>query len=229
MQKIFPTYISNENILFLRAQLITGYYIIDILRWLNYKISYKFNKDKGIIGKLIEFYLTSNKQNNFLNQDIPDLGIEIKTITIDINNKIINNSFICSLPLMNNKNLFFYPNKLYNKLSKILWIPIIIKNIKTPMLMRKIGHPFFWIPSINEKKKLNYDWNNLMKLLILGQIKYINSYNGYILLVKNKGNKKQLTKTINNTGKIISVTPKSLYFKKKFLSSLIRKHKNLTK
>ncbi|QJC36686.1 hypothetical protein GJU00_02065 [Enterobacteriaceae endosymbiont of Donacia simplex] len=229
MKKIFPTCISNENILFLRAKLITGYYIVDILRWLNYKISNKFKKDKGIIGKLIEFYLIGNKQNNFSNQDIPHLGIEIKTITIDINNKIINDSFICSLPLINKNNLFFYQSKLYNKLSKILWIPIIIKNINTPILMRKIGHPFFWIPSINEKKKLHDDWDNLMKLLILGKIKYINFYNGYILLVKNKGNKKQLTKTINNIGEIISVIPKSLYLKKKFLYSLIKKNKNFIK
>ncbi|QJC34282.1 hypothetical protein GJT94_02070 [Enterobacteriaceae endosymbiont of Donacia cinerea] len=225
MKKIFPTFISNENILFLRAKLIKGYHIIDILRWLDYKISNNFKKDKGIIGKLIEFYLTGKKQNNVLNQDIPNLGIEIKTITIDINNKIINDSFICSLSLINKNNLIFYKSKLDNKLSKILWIPIIIKNINTPILRRRIGNPFFWIPSINEKKKLNYDWNNLIKLLILGKIKYINYYNGYILLVKNKGNKKQLTKTINNIGEIISIIPKALYFKKKFLYSLIKKIK----
>ncbi|QJC38734.1 hypothetical protein GJU05_02080 [Enterobacteriaceae endosymbiont of Donacia fulgens] len=222
MKKIFSTFIPNENILFLRAKLITGYYILDIARWLNYKISNNFKKDKGIIGKLIEFYLIGKKNNNLFNQDIPYLGIEIKTITIDLNNKTINNSFICSLPLINKDLLLFYKSKLYNKVSKILWIPIIIKNINTPLHMRKIGKPFFWVPNIDDKIKLNYDWSNLVKLLILGKIKSINSYNGYILLIKNKGGKKSFTKTINNLGKVISVVPKALYFKKKFLNSLLK-------
>ncbi|QJC37502.1 hypothetical protein GJU02_02060 [Enterobacteriaceae endosymbiont of Donacia thalassina] len=224
MKKIFSNLVPNENILFLRAKLITGYYIIDIIRWLNYKISDNFKKDKGIIGKLIEFYLIGKKNNNFLNQDIPYLGIEIKTITINIKNKIINDIFICSFPLVNKNVVLFYKSNLYNKLSKILWIPIIIKNINTPILMRKIGKPFFWTPSIDEKIKLNYDWNNLMKLLILGEITNINSYNGFILLVKNKGIKRQLTKTINSMGEIISIIPKSFYLKKKFLNSLIKRN-----
>ncbi|QJC38313.1 hypothetical protein GJU04_02070 [Enterobacteriaceae endosymbiont of Donacia marginata] len=222
MREIFSTFIPNENILFLRAKLITGYYIIDIARWLNYKISDNTKKDKGIIGKLIEFYLIGKKKNNLSNQDIPYLGIEIKTITINLNNKSINNSFICSLPLVNKNLFYFYKSKLYNKLSKILWIPIIIKNINTPILKRRIGKPFFWIPTIDDKIKLNYDWSNLIKLLILGKIKNINSYNGYILLIKNKGKKKSFTKTINNLGKTISVPPKALYFKKNFLNSLLK-------
>ncbi|QJC35873.1 MutH/Sau3AI family endonuclease [Enterobacteriaceae endosymbiont of Donacia sparganii] len=226
MKEIFSTIIPNENILFLRAKLITGYSIIDIARWLNYKIFNNFKQDKGIIGKLIEFYLIGKQNNNLSNQDIPYLGIEIKTITINKKNKIINDCFICSFPLINKNTLLFYKKKLDNKISKILWIPIIIKNINTPLPMRKIGKPFFWVPSVKEKIKLNYDWNNLIKLLIIGEIKNINSYNGYILLVKNKGNKKQLTKTIDKTGKIISIIPRSLYFKKKFLNYLLKKNLN---
>ncbi|QJC37911.1 hypothetical protein GJU03_02050 [Enterobacteriaceae endosymbiont of Donacia bicoloricornis] len=191
------------------------------MRWLNYKISNNSKNDKGLIGKLIEFYLIGKKHNHKSNQDIPYLGIEIKTITINLNNKIINDIFICSLPLVNKNVLCFYKSKLYNKLSKILWIPI-IRDINIPFFKRKIGKPFFWVPTINDKIKLNYDWNNLIKLLILGKIKNINSYNGYILSIKNKGNKKSFTKTINHLGKIISIFPKALYFKKKFLNSLLR-------
>ncbi|QJC34685.1 hypothetical protein GJT95_02050 [Enterobacteriaceae endosymbiont of Donacia crassipes] len=222
MKKIFSTIIPNENILFLRAKLITGYYIIDIIKWLNYPINYNSIKDKGIIGKLIEYYLTGEKQNNKLNQDIPYLGIEIKTITVNLKNKILNDCFICSFPLLIKKSLSFYKNQLYKKISKILWIPIITKNINTPMLKKKIGNPFFWEPSIKDKIKLNNDWNNLIKLLIMGQLKNINYYNGYMLIVKNKSNKKQLTKTIDQNGKFLYISPKAFYFKKKYLSSLLK-------
>ncbi|QJC36272.1 hypothetical protein GJT99_02035 [Enterobacteriaceae endosymbiont of Donacia cincticornis] len=222
MKKIFSTIILNENILFLRAKLITGYHIIDIIKWLNYPINNNSIKDKGLIGKLVEYYLIGEKQNNKLNQDIPYLGIEIKTITINLKNKILNDSFICSFPLLIKNNLSFYKKKLYEKISKILWIPIITKSVNTHIFKKKIGNPFFWEPSTKDKIKLDNDWNNLIKLLIIGQLQNINYYNGYILLVKNKSNTKQLTKTINKNGKILYISPKAFYFKKKYLNSLFQ-------
>ncbi|QJC35461.1 hypothetical protein GJT97_02025 [Enterobacteriaceae endosymbiont of Donacia proxima] len=222
MKKIFSSIILNKNILFLRAKLITGHYIIDIIKWLNYPINNNSIKDKGIIGKLIEYYLIGKKQNNKLNQDIPHLGIEIKTITINLKNKVLNDCFICSFPLIIKHNLSFYKKKLYKKISKILWIPIITNNINTSIFNKKIGDPFFWEPSFKDKVKLNNDWNNLIKLLIIGQLKKINFYKGNILLIKNKGNKKQLTRTINQNGKFLYILPKSFYFKKKYLNYLFK-------
>ncbi|QJC32252.1 hypothetical protein GJT89_02045 [Enterobacteriaceae endosymbiont of Donacia versicolorea] len=225
MKKMFSSIIYEEKMLLLRAQLIKGFNIIDIARWLNYKIPKNINKDKGIMGKLIEFYLIGKHQNNKSNQDLPYLGIEIKTITINKKNKVINDNFICSFSLINENNFLFYKSKLYNKISKILWIPI-IKNINIPFFMNKIGKAFLWKPSNDDKIKLFNDWNNLTKLLILGQINNINSYNGYILLVKNKSNKKKLTKAIDKNGKIIFVTPKSFYFKKNFLNFILKNKVN---
>ncbi|QJC33052.1 MutH/Sau3AI family endonuclease [Enterobacteriaceae endosymbiont of Donacia semicuprea] len=226
MKKIFSSIIYNEKMLLLRAQLIKGFNIIDIARWLDYKIPKNIKEDKGIIGKLIEFYLIGKNSYNRLSKDLPYLGIEIKTLTINKKNKVINDNFICSFSLINEKNFIFYKSKLYNKLLKILWIPI-IKNINTPYTMNKIGKAFLWEPSNNDKIKLFNDWNNLIKLLILGQIKNINSYNGYILLVKNKSNKTKLTKAINKNGKVIFITPKSFYFKKKFLNYVLKHKINL--
>ncbi|QJC31831.1 hypothetical protein GJT88_02125 [Enterobacteriaceae endosymbiont of Donacia tomentosa] len=219
---MFSQFIYNEKMLLLRATLLTGNNIIDIIKWTNYAISKNFEKDKGFIGKLIEFFLLGKKTNNKYNQDIPHLGIEIKTITIYKNNNIINDSFICSLPLLNKNNLFWYKSKLYNKLSKILWIPIIVKNKKTHMFMKIIGQPLLWKPSVFDKIKIYNDWIKFIELFILGQIKHINYYNGSILLVKNKSEKKKLTKTIDNQGKIIFITPKSFYLKKEFIKSFIK-------
>ncbi|QJC35036.1 MutH/Sau3AI family endonuclease [Enterobacteriaceae endosymbiont of Donacia piscatrix] len=222
MKKIFSTIILNENILFLRAKLITGYYIIDLIKWLNYPVNNNSIKDKGIIGKLIEYYLTGEKKNNKLNQDIPYLGIEIKTITINLKKKVLNDCFICSFPLLIKNNLSFYKKKLNKKISKILWVPIITNNINTYVFNKQIGDPFFWKPSFNDKVKLNNDWNNLIKLLIIGQLKKINYYNGDILLVKNKNSKKKLTRTIDQNGKFLYIYPKAFYIKKKYLNKLFK-------
>ncbi|QJC33869.1 hypothetical protein GJT93_02055 [Enterobacteriaceae endosymbiont of Donacia provostii] len=220
MKNIFSTIVSNDNLLLLRAQSISGYQIINIIKWLNYPINNNSIKDKGIIGKIIEYYLIGKKPENKLNQDIPYLGIEIKTLTMNLKNKILNDCFICSFPLLIKKKLFFYKKKLNNKISKILWIPIIVPNIKTPLLQRYIGNPVFWIPSTKDKIKINNDLNNLIQLLILGRIEKLNYYSGHVLLIKDKSKKKQSTKTINKNGKFLYVSPKAFYIKKKFLNKL---------
>ncbi|QJC28370.1 MutH/Sau3AI family endonuclease [Enterobacteriaceae endosymbiont of Plateumaris braccata] len=220
INKIFSNNINNEEILFLRATLMTGYCLSNIAEWLNLHIPINLNKDKGWIGKLIELYLLGSQQKNIFNQDIPQIGIEIKTIPINEKGNTINNTFICSLPLKNKNFIIWEKSKLYNKLSKILWIPIITKNENVPFEMRVIGNPILWKPSKENYKNLYKDWLELMKLLVSGKIEYMNYYNGTILLVKTKSNKNKLIKTINENNEIILTTPRAFYLKKKFTKTL---------
>ncbi|QJC29259.1 MutH/Sau3AI family endonuclease [Enterobacteriaceae endosymbiont of Plateumaris rustica] len=223
IKKIFSNTINSEKILFLRASLIIGHSLNDIAKWLNYNnIPLNLNKDKGWIGKLIELCLLGIQQKNIFNQDIPQIGIEIKTIPIDEKGNTINNTFICSFPLINKNILIWKKSKLYNKLSKILWIPIITKSKNTPIGMRIIGNPIIWTPSKRDYKKIYNDWIELMKLLISGNIDYINHYNGTILLVKTKSNKNKLIEIINQDNKIILTTPRAFYLKKKFTKTLLK-------
>ncbi|QJC28814.1 DNA mismatch repair protein MutH [Enterobacteriaceae endosymbiont of Plateumaris consimilis] len=220
IKKIFSNNIINEKILFFRATLMTGHCLNDIAEWLNFKIPTNLNKDKGWIGKLIELYLLGKQQKNRFNQDIPQIGIEIKTIPIDVKGNTINNTFICYLPLTNKNFLIWKESTLYSKLLKILWIPIITKNKNIPFEMRVIGKPIIWKPSKKNYKNLYNDWIELMKLLISGKIECINHYNGTILLVKTKSNKNKLIKTINQNNEIILTSPRAFYLKKKFTKTL---------
>ncbi|WP_168892811.1 MutH/Sau3AI family endonuclease [Enterobacteriaceae endosymbiont of Plateumaris pusilla] len=225
INKIFSNNINSEKILLLRASLITGHYLINIAKWLNYNIPINLNKDKGWIGKLIELYLLGNKQKNTFNQDIPQIGIEIKTIPIDEKGNTINDTFICSFPLINKKVFIWNKSKLYKKLSKILWIPIITKSKNTPLSMRVIGKPIIWKPSKKDYKKLYNDWIGLITLFISGNIENINYYNGTILVVKTKSKKNKLIKTINKDNNIILTKSRAFYLKKNFTKLFFIKYK----
>ncbi|QJC30583.1 MutH/Sau3AI family endonuclease [Enterobacteriaceae endosymbiont of Neohaemonia nigricornis] len=213
------TNIHSIKILILKLKLIIGYSITDIAKFLNYPIPINIKYNKGFAGQLIEYYLIGRHINNKYHQDFEHLGIEIKTITINKNFNVLNDSYICTCSLFKNNNMFWNTSILYKKLSIILWIPIITNSINTPLKERIIGHPKLWSPTVDEKKILYKDWYNLIQLLILGQIQELNNYYGSILIIKNKSNKKQNTKFIDYLGNVCYTSPKAFFLKKTFFNN----------
>ncbi|QJC30999.1 MutH/Sau3AI family endonuclease [Enterobacteriaceae endosymbiont of Macroplea appendiculata] len=213
-------YIYNEENLMIKAKLIIGYNIMEIAKSLNYCLPKLMKYNTGCIGKLIEYYFFDTHINNQFNQDIPYLGIEIKTVTINPNKQVLYDSYICSCTLLT-QNVIWEKNNISQKISKILWMPIITYNSKTPILNRIIGTPVLWQPTLYEKTILKYDWTNIIHLLIMGYTQDLNEYNGYILKIKNKSKKNIKTKIIDQNGNIIFTVPKAFYFKRHFITSII--------
>ncbi len=196
---------------------IKGFSIKLLLKNLNIKLSNKIIFDKGFIGKIIEFYLCSFLKNKKNICDLYKIGIEIKTIFLNIINLPIYDTCIMSFNLNYFFKLTYINSYFFNKIKKILLIPIIgEKNI--PFIYRIIGQPFIYI--FSKKEKIFF----LKELLILyNYIFYINcnykkTYNFYTKNLKIQiFMKKNLKKNFYKA---------RLYIRKNFTKKIILKYKN---
>src|SRR5699024_3829139 len=124
-------------------------------------------RDKGWIGQLLELALGASAGSK-PEQDFPELGVELKTIPIDRQGKPLETTFISVAPLMGISGLRWEDSNVCNKLSCVLWIPILGERSIAPG-ERMIGQPLLWRPSAQEAALLRQDWEEIMELISLGQ------------------------------------------------------------
>ncbi len=116
------------------------------LRYLIEQVNFKYHvNDKGWVGKLIEYYfhVYNNKQSYF---DLPKLGIEIKTISLDLNYHPLYDVCLFASKLFTLFKFISIKKFLYFKIKKILWVPILGK-IKLLFLNRIVGTAFIHLMS----------------------------------------------------------------------------------
>ncbi len=198
--------------IFLILNSIYGYSLEILLNFTNYKLCKNFYKDKGWVGKFIEYFLL-NKFTNTNSCDSLLLNLEIKTLSIDLFNNINNDTFLMSYKLVNFFKLINKDSILIKKIQKILWIPIIGNN-NIKFFKRVIGKCFLSI------------LNNKDILIILNQLNNINNiilhefYNIKVSIIYTYFLKFQFLNKKKNINKCYI----KIYFRKSFLKKIINKN-----
>ncbi|WWO98135.1 MAG: DNA mismatch repair endonuclease MutH [Candidatus Dasytiphilus stammeri] len=207
------------------AELLAGYTLGELAREANLNIPYSLKDNKGWIGILIEKYLGVHAKNK-PEPDFASLGIELKTIPIDSCGRPLETTFICTLSFNQHRNIgtTWETSYVRNKLSRILWIPIEgYRHI--PLELRKVGRPFLWSPNSQEDNFLRRDWEELMELIILGEIDCITSRYGEVMQIRTKAaHGKILTKATDKYGQQIFTLPRGFYLKKNFTAAIIERY-----
>jgi len=78
---------------------------------------------KGWAGQLIEQALGATAGSLPI-ADFPDIGVELKTIPLDVNGKPRESTYICVLPMRQQYQVSFEQSVVYQKLHCVLWVPI---------------------------------------------------------------------------------------------------------
>ena len=172
---------------------------------------------KGSIGNLVETFFElpncNKSQCDFLN-----LGIELKIISLNKKNEILNPVFICSF----SPNIFtikFEDSILYKKIKHILFIPYL--KVNENILDCKFLKPFFFKINKLQKDIIENDWNNILRLFYSGNFNKIKFYGQYIQLLSHAKNNFDIIKIFDKNGYKNSLIKKSFYFKKCFFKNLI--------
>ncbi|MBI0060471.1 MULTISPECIES: DNA mismatch repair endonuclease MutH [Gilliamella] len=211
----------NEQELLNRARLAAGYSFGEIANYLNIAIPVNLNKQKGWVGNLIETFLGANAGSK-AERDFANLGIELKTIPVNKQGKPLETTFVSVLPLMANHGVIWETSHVKYKLSKVLWIPIEGER-SIPLAQRKVGHPILWTPTEQQEQQLKQDWQELMDMIVLGQIEKITARYGTYLQIRPKAaNGKVLTEAIGENGQIILTRPRGFYLKKSFTLQILQ-------
>lgn len=214
---------SSRPVLFRNAEQLAGQSLAELAQKLGIAVPENLRRDKGWIGQLLELALGASAGSK-PEQDFPELGVELKTIPIDATGKPLETTFVSVAPLTGISGLRWQDSNVCNKLSCVLWIPI-IGDRKQPPGEKIIGPPLLWQPSAAEAELLRQDWEEIMELISLGQIQTITARHGQVLQLRPKAaNSKALTEAIGPEGEPIQTLPRGFYLKTGFTAALLARH-----
>ncbi|WP_202303340.1 DNA mismatch repair endonuclease MutH [Dryocola clanedunensis] len=214
---------ENEQILLVQAQNLAGYSLGELAAIAGLSVPPDLKRDKGWIGILLELWLGASAGSK-PEQDFAALGIELKTIPVDRLGRPLETTFVCVAPLTGNTGVVWETSHVRHKLKRVLWIPVEGER-QIPLADRRVGSPLLWEPSPEEEQQLRLDWEELMDLIVLGQVERITARHGEVLQLRPKAaNSKALTEAVGAEGARILTLPRGFYLKKNFTAALLARH-----
>lgn len=206
-----------------QAQRLAGYSLGELAAMAGIVAPKDLKRDKGWIGVLLEIWLGASAGSK-PEQDFAALGVELKTIPIDAQGRPLETTFVCVAPLTGNSGVTWENSHVRHKLKRVLWIPV-EGDRAIPLAERRVGAPLLWTPSADEEHQLQMDWEELMDLIVLGQVERITARHGEVLQLRPKAaNSKALTEAIGAQGEPIMTLPRGFYLKKNFTAALLARH-----
>lgn len=214
---------ETEAQLLAQAQRLAGYTLGELAELAGMPTPRALKRDKGWIGVLLERWLGASAGSK-PEQDFAALGVELKTIPIDPLGGPLETTFVCVAPLTGNTGVVWETSHVRHKLKRVLWVPV--EGSRTiPLAERRVGSPLLWSPDADEEQQLRQDWEELMDLIVLGQVTRITARHGEVLQLRPKAaNSKALTEAIGEHGEPILTLPRGFYLKKNFTRALLARH-----
>jgi len=214
---------EDESQLLAQAQSLAGYTLSELAALANIPIPADLRRDKGWTGVLLERWLGATAGSK-PEQDFAALGVELKTIPVDRYGRPLETTFVCVAPLTGNSGVVWETSHVRHKLKRVLWMPVEGERSLT-LGERRVGSPLLWSPSVEEEEQLRRDWEELMDLIVLGQVERITARHGEVLQLRPKAaNSKALTEAIGIHGEPILTLPRGFYLKKNFTAALLARH-----
>ncbi|WP_114766159.1 DNA mismatch repair endonuclease MutH [Vibrio rhodolitus] len=211
---------QSEQELLARAFEIAGLTFQELAAEANIDVPADLRRDKGWVGQLLEWHLGATAGSK-PQQDFEKLGIELKTIPIGYNGKPLETTFVCVAPLTGVHGLTWQQSHVRNKLSRVLWVPVEGER-EIPLAERRVGSPLIWSPSAEEEQQLQADWEELMELIVLGQVERITARHGEVLQLRPKAaNSRVLTEAYGASGKLIKTLPRGFYLRTQFTARIL--------
>lgn len=218
-----PSSPKTQAELLAQAKRLAGYSLGELAAMAGIVTPKDLKRDKGWIGILLEIWLGASAGSK-PEQDFAALDVELKTIPIDAAGRPLETTFVCVAPLTGNSGVTWENSHVRHKLKRVLWIPVEGERA-IPLAERRVGSPLLWTPSAEEEHQLRMDWEELMDLIVLGQVERITARHGEVLQLRPKAaNSKALTEAIGAQGERIMTLPRGFYLKKNFTAALLARH-----
>ncbi|WP_282177955.1 DNA mismatch repair endonuclease MutH [Vibrio nereis] len=214
---------KSEAELMERAQNIAGITFAELAEEAGMLVPPDLKRDKGWVGQLLEWHLGANAGSK-PQQDFEQLGIELKTIPISYTGKPLETTFVCVAPLIGVQGLTWETSHVRNKLSRVLWIPVEGER-EIPLAERRVGSPLIWSPTKEEESQLKVDWEELMEMIVIGQVEQITARHGEVLQLRPKAaNSRALTEAYGASGKPIKTLPRGFYLRTQFTAKILEQN-----
>lgn len=215
----------RQDELLAKAQSLEGLSLMQLARALSLAIPGNLVQAKGWLGQAIERFLGAESAS-LARPDFPGLNIELKTLPLDQQGRVMESTYVTHCPLANLQ-INWLSSVCYQKLQKVLWIPVEADK-SIPFPARRIGRFILWSPDEQELAILAEDWQMIMEMIICGEIEKITgSFGRYLHLRPKAANAKALTQAVNGNGELIKTLPRGFYLRSVLTNQILFKHRIL--
>lgn len=210
---------SVEELLY-RSQRLAGKTLAELASPYPLSLPTSLLQAKGYVGQLIEWHLGASSFN-LPEPDFPNLGIELKTLPLNINSLPSESTYVCTAPLHPEPEQW-ENSRVRKKLARVLWVPIEATNT-IPLLERRVGTPILWNLDPHSEAILKQDWEELTLMIQLGQIEKLSAKIGTYLQVRPKAaHSRILAPMINAESEAILANPKGFYLRSIFTKQILQ-------
>lgn len=175
---------------------------------------------KGYIGELIENYLGANA-GSLPEPDFRMIGVELKTLPVNKDGKPGESTYVCTVPLLPDASQRWETSLVKRKLARVLWVPV-EADPGIPLAMRRIGTARLWSPTPAQEAILRQDWQELMNMVMTGELDKITARYGRFLQIRPKAqNARSLQAAVDADGNIVKTLPRGFYLRTSFTAAIL--------
>ncbi|MDC0681177.1 DNA mismatch repair endonuclease MutH [Sorangium atrum] len=203
-----------------RAAALAGLTLADLARALGCAVPRGGVRTKGAAGALLERALGATAGSTS-RPDFPHLGIELKTIPVDVAGAPQESTFVCSISLSDADRAEWETSRARAKLACVLWVPIIASPGR-PSEERRLGVPRLWRPTDAQERVLRADFEDLMGLIGIGAVEALTAHAGRWLQVRPKAaSGRSRTLAFGRDGEMIAALPRGFYLRPSFTGAIL--------
>ncbi|WP_437802222.1 DNA mismatch repair endonuclease MutH [Sorangium sp. So ce693] len=203
-----------------RAAALAGLTLADLARALGCAVPRGGVRTKGAAGALLERALGATAGSTS-RPDFPHLGIELKTIPVDVAGAPQESTFVCSISLSDADRAEWETSRARAKLACVLWVPIIASPGR-PSEERRLGVPRLWRPTDAQERVLRADFEDLMGLIGIGAVEALTAHAGRWLQARPKAaSGRSRTLAFGRDGEMIAALPRGFYLRPSFTGAIL--------
>jgi DNA mismatch repair protein MutH len=208
----------SEADLLANAEEIAGMTLGELATQMKLSVPSSLHAAKGWVGQLIEQSLGATA-TSLPEPDFQHIGVELKTLPINRHGQPQESTYVCTVPLQDNTGLKWETSWVRRKLQRVLWVPV------EADAERRIGMALLWTPSPEQEALLKQDWEELMDLIVTGQLAQISARHGTWLQIRPKAaNARALCTTFDEQGVPAETLPRGFYLRPAFTRTLLAQH-----
>lgn len=214
---------STEAELMQRARSLSGFTLGQLAQRFGQSAPPDLRRAKGFVGALIERALGANAGSR-AEPDFEGLGIELKTLPVDESGRVLESTFVCTIPLAQIGEVEWSASWVRRKLARVLWVPVEGER-RITVADRRIGEPLLWSIPPEAEAQLQFDWEELAGIIGRGDVETITGHIGRCLQIRPKARDSHARRRgIDAEGARFQTLPRGFYLRATFTSQILRQN-----
>jgi DNA mismatch repair protein MutH len=215
---------ASVDELLARAQALAGATIGELARARGRALPETMTRGKGFVGSLIELALGASAGSR-AEPDFPALGVELKTLPMSVDGRVIESTFVATIPLTALSNLDYASSPIGAKLARVLFVPV--EGRPVPLADRRIGAPLLWTPNDAERGVLERDFEAIAELIGRGELERVSAHAGEAMQVRPKGARgSDRVVCFDEDGTARREQPRGVYLRARFTAQIVARLRN---